>query len=96
MLIQLNKFGNTLSSRSAGREAWLAIQPILQEMMPNQKIEIDFGGVGVLTPSWADEFITPLMKKYTPNQVILNPSQNPSVNTTIELLEDTWQSHNSV
>jgi len=94
MHIQLNKFGNTLSSRTAGREAWLAIQPILQGIALNEKIEVDFTGVGVLTPSWADEFITPLIKKFTYSQVILGASQNPSINATIDLLKDVWISYN--
>lgn len=94
MYIQLNKFGNTLSSRTAGREAWLAIQPILQGIAPNEKIEIDFAGVGVLTPSWADEFITPLMKRFTYSRVTLGSSQNPSISATVDLLSDTWISCN--
>jgi len=90
MHIQLNKFGITPSSRSAGREAWLAIQPILQEISPEEKIEIDFNGVGVFTPSWADEFITPLIKQYGMERVVLGFSDNSSVKETLDLLKTIW------
>lgn len=94
MIIQLNKFGNTLSSRTAGREAWLAIQSILKGIALDEKIEVDFTGVGVLTPSWADEFITPLIKKFTPGQVVLGYSQNSSIIATIDLLKEIWKLKN--
>ena len=54
MYISLKKFGTTLVSRPAGKEAYLAFQPLLKEVKNDEKIEIDFEGIVVLTPSWAD------------------------------------------
>ena len=64
MIIQLKKFGITLISRPSGKEAWLAFQPVLNQIQQEEKIIVDFDGVAVLTPSWADEFLTPLRKKF--------------------------------
>ena len=86
MLIALKKFGTTLLSRQAGKEAFLAFQPYLKTMIENEAIEIDFEGVAVLSPSWADEFITPLFGQYHERVTLLN-TQNPSVLATLQTLE---------
>lgn len=88
MNISLKKFGTTLVSRPNGKEALLAFQPILNELKDDEKIEIDFDDVIVLSPSWADEFITPLKERYK-DRVILKASDNISVKGTLELLEET-------
>lgn len=86
MKIYLKKFGTTLISRPAGKEAFLALQPTIKKINSNEKIEIDFKGVAVLTPSWADEFITPLRDRYKKNIILLN-TENPSVKATLETLK---------
>ena len=86
MVINLNKFGTTLVSRPAGKEASLAFNPTLREVNENEKIEVDFTGVEVLTPSWADEFLTPLFEEYGA-RVILQNTENPSVRATLSFLE---------
>lgn len=85
MLIQLKKFGTTLTSRPTGKEAFSAFQPTLKEMGVGEQIDIDFEGVLVLGPSWADEFLTPLLDQYK-NRVNLLNTNNPSVMATLELL----------
>lgn len=85
MNIELKKFGTTLVSRPAGKEAWLAFQPTLNELKNNEKIIVDFDGVIVLTPSWADEFLTPLKQKF--KQVDLINTKNPSVEATLSILK---------
>jgi len=85
MLIKLNKFGTTLVSRPAGKEAYLAFQPTLRECKNNEAIEVDFEGVEVLTPSWADEFLTPLFNSYK-NGVSLKNTNNPSVIESLKIL----------
>lgn len=87
MLIQLKKFGSTLSSRPAGKEAFLAFRPSLNEMKEGERIDIDFEGVLVLGPSWADEFIIPIFEKYK-SGVFLHNTENPSVKATLELLAE--------
>ncbi|MFA5010044.1 MAG: STAS-like domain-containing protein [Patescibacteria group bacterium] len=90
MKIILNKFGTTLSSRPAGREAFLVVESLLQNLPESEKIELDFAGVAVLTPSWADEVITPLIAKYGREKVVLEPSTNASVVTTLGFWADQW------
>jgi hypothetical protein len=86
MIIQIKKFGITLVSRPSGKEAWLAFQPVLNQIPEKEKIDVDFEGVVVLTPSWADEFLTPLYGKY-PGRVELQNTDNPSVKATLEILK---------
>lgn len=85
MIIQVKKFGTTLVSRPSGKEAWLAFQPVLRENLDNKEIVVSFEGVVVLTPSWADEFLTPLQKRFG-NQVKLHNIDNPSVVATLAIL----------
>lgn len=78
MTIQLKKFGTTLVSRPSGKEAWLAFQPVLNEASENEEIIVDFTDVVVLTPSWADEFLTPLRSRFR-GRVKLQNTTNPSI-----------------
>lgn len=87
MIIQLKKFGTTLVSRQAGKEAYLAFQPELRNVKDTENVEIDFEGAITFTPSWGDEFLTPLHEKYS-NRLILKNTGNPSVKATLELLEE--------
>jgi len=86
MIIELKKFGNTLLSRQSGREAFAAFQPNLKEIDASEKIEVDFAGVLTFSPSWADEFLTPLIKAFG-NRVVLRASDNPSVKATLDILQ---------
>ncbi|MBU1110156.1 STAS-like domain-containing protein [Patescibacteria group bacterium] len=86
MRIKLKKFGTLLTSRQDGREALAAINSQLQNSAPGEKIEIDFTGVITFAPSWADEFITNIIAQFG-KRVILEHTDNPSVRTTLELLE---------
>ncbi|MBU3978656.1 STAS-like domain-containing protein [Patescibacteria group bacterium] len=86
MTIQLKKFGTTLVSRPSGKEAWLAFQPSLNEISQDEEIVVDFDGVVVLTPSWADEFLTPLRKQFN-DRVKLHNKDNPSVIATLAILD---------
>ena len=86
MHILIQKFGTTLVSRPAGKEAYLAFQPTLQELNDSETITVDFNGVVTLTPSWADEFLTPLIQKYKKRVKIIN-IDNPSVVETLKILD---------
>lgn len=83
MLIELKKFGDILTSREAGREALAAFSPTLKLLGDNEEIKIDFQGVSVLTPSWADEFIRTLLEKYGKRVSFMN-DQNPSVQAALQ------------
>ena len=87
MKLQLVKFGETLISRELGSEALKAFQPTLRELPKNEELEIDFSGVLTLSPSWADEFLTPLLNQVGDRLVLLS-SDNLSVQATIKLLEE--------
>ena len=85
MRIELKKFGNMLISRPTGREAFLIMQSsLIKNLDENELIEIDFLGVEVLTPSWADEVITKLAEKFK-NIKLLN-TKNESVQATLKTL----------
>ncbi len=86
MNIELKKFGTTLVSRPAGKEAWLAFQPVLKGIPPGEKIIVNFDGVVVLTPSWADEFLTPLRNNFKDKVNLIN-TNNPSVEATLSILD---------
>lgn len=88
MIIELKKFGTTLTSRQAGKEALLAFQPLLKTISKNEIIIIDFSGVNTFSPSWGDEFLTPLLSKYG-ETIRLKNIDNPSVKATLEILEET-------
>lgn len=86
MTIQLKKFGTTLVSRPSGKEAWLAFQPTLNQVKPDEEIVVDFADVITLAPSWADEFLTPLNIRFN-NKVKLRNTSNPSVKATLAILD---------
>ena len=87
MKLQLEKFGATLISRELGSEAFKALQPTLLELPPNEELEIDFSGVLTLSPSWADEFLSPLLERLD-DRLILLPSDNLSVQATVKILQE--------
>ena len=73
-------------SRQNGREAFAAFQPQLTALGENENLELDFEGVITFSPSWGDEFLSPLLKKYDSRLILINTG-NPSVKATLELLE---------
>lgn len=86
MIIELKKFGTTLISRPSGKEAWLAFQPTLNNIPENEEITVDFADVIVLTPSWADEFLTPLRNRF--KTVKLLNTDNASIKATLATLAE--------
>lgn len=86
MNIALQKFGTTLISRQTGREAFAALQSSIKDISTSENIEIDFNGVITFSPSWGDEFLTPLLREYG-DKLILKNTQNLSVQATLEILE---------
>lgn len=87
MKLQLEKFGTTLISRELGSEAFKAFQPTLREFSKDEELEIDFSGVLTLSPSWADEFLSPLLNQLN-DKLILLPSDNLSVQATLRILQE--------
>ena len=87
MKLKLEKFGATLISRELGSEAFKAFQHILRELHQDEELEIDFSGVLTLSPSWADEFLSPLLAQLDERLVLL-PSDNLSVQATLKVLQE--------
>ncbi len=87
MRIELKKFGTTLISRQAGSEAFKAFQSTLQDMEPGESLEIDFSGILTFSPSWGDEFLSPLLDQFGDNLILLE-SYNMSVQATLKLLQE--------
>ncbi len=86
MRIQIEKLGIVLSSRPAGKEALLAIRSsLLRGVSTTEDLYLDFAGVDVLTPSWADEFVTPLAEEWGDRLHFLN-TDNHSVKVTLDFL----------
>jgi len=86
MIIELKKFGITLVSRPAGREAFSAIRPLLKS---GESVRVDFRGILAATPSWVDEFLT-LLLEHT-GDVELMPTDNASVLATLRVLAEANQ-----
>lgn len=87
MIIELKKFGTTLVSRPSGKEAWLAFQPILKDVSKAEEVIVDFNDVLVLTPSWTDEFLTPLRGRFGDRVKLIN-TENASVKATLAILNN--------
>ena len=87
MKLQLEKFGKTLMSRELGSEALKAFQQTLRELSKDEELEIDFSGVLTLSPSWADEFLSPLLNLID-SRLVLLPSDNLSVHATLKILQE--------
>jgi hypothetical protein len=85
MRIEIKKFGEILTSRPEGREAYLVSKAYLRPATPEEPIELDFEGVKVLTPSWADEFVGGLRSEYG-NRILCLPSSNPTVIASLQMI----------
>ncbi len=53
----------------------------------DEPVEIDFEGVSSLSPSWGDEFLSPLLKTLKDKLILFNTT-NLSVDATIDFLAE--------
>ena len=84
MVIDIHNFGDILLSRPAGREAFLMAKAyVFKELKNTDDIILDFDKIKVLTPSWADEFISGIKSVYTNTVQYLN-TENPSVKASLK------------
>lgn len=86
MTIFLKKFGTTLNGRQFGRESFAAFEPTLRDIKDNEEVVVDFDGVVTFTPSWGDEFLSPLLDRFG-KRLLLRNTENLSVQATLKLLE---------
>jgi hypothetical protein len=87
MRIEMKKFGFVLTSRPAGKNSYAAFQPSLADVSADEEVTVDFADINSLSPSWADEFLTPLHEKFG-ERLILENTENASVTLTLETLEE--------
>ena len=85
MRIQISKFGNLLVSRPEGKEAFLAAKAYTLKQGESEFI-LDFSGVDVLTPSWADEFIGGIKREFKNSSIKYENTSNPSVLETLNMI----------
>ena len=86
MTLSIGKFGEVLMSRPAGKDAFLLAKAyILNNMQKDDEIILDFNDVKVLTPSWADEFISGIKYTYHNKLSVVNTS-NESVKASLDIL----------
>lgn len=87
MIIEMKKFGPILNSRPDGREAALGLFQIVNGT-EEKEIVLDFAGVLVLTPSFADEFLTDVRERYVgEKEVKLKNTDSISVQEALKALE---------
>lgn len=85
MTIQMLKFNTVLNGRPSAKEAVLRIQQIINGSVATEDVILDFSGVEILTPSFADELLHGLGEKYGPDKVkVINTSQ--AVSETIKVI----------
>lgn len=89
MNVNLAKFGNTLIFRDRGKEAFSAFKSELVKIKPDDTISIDFDGVLTFSPSWGDEFLTPLYKEFGERLTLTNVKDNSSVVASMNTLKET-------
>ena len=87
MIIELKKFGTTLTSRDSGREAYRAMESALKALKEDEEIILDFEGVNTFSPSWGDEFVIAIVNNLK-NKVVLLNTKNMSVIETLKLLAE--------
>ena len=84
MNVQIKKFGDVLMSRPAGKDAFLLAEShLFNSLNSDEEISLDFADVKVLTPSWADEFISGIKSAHKNLLSFINTS-NPSVQASLK------------
>ena len=84
MTVPVSNFGDILMSRPAGREAFLMAKAyVFKDIIRDEEIILDFDGIKVLAPSWADEFINGVKTEYSENIRCINTG-NPSVKASLK------------
>lgn len=81
--IQMQKFGKILNSRPSAKEAVLRVRQIVSGS--TEDIVLDFSEVSILTPSFADEFVTGIKEQNKGRKVVFEGvAKNESVERTLK------------
>lgn len=87
MVIEMEKFGEVLNGRPAGREAVLRVKQILNGIVSFDEITLDVKKVELLTPSFGDEFFAGLKDLYPKTRIkILGLENNAVLEDTLKAL----------
>jgi len=85
--LEIYKFGKILNSRPSGREAVLRARQIINGAKDIEKISLDLSEVDIITPSFADEFITGIKESYKGSEIeITGYSNNIVIKDTLKAL----------
>jgi len=88
MIVEVKKFGAILNSRPSGREAVLIVKQIINGSKDIDEIILDFNGVDIITPSFADEFISGIKEFYPKSNVkIIGMENNPVIKDVLNSIE---------
>ncbi|MDR1087636.1 MAG: STAS-like domain-containing protein [Endomicrobium sp.] len=85
MKAKISKSGNLLVSRPEGKEAFLTAKAYTLKHDETEFV-LDFSDVDVLTPPWADEFISAIKKEFKNTTIKYENITNPSVKETLNML----------
>lgn len=84
MNVLIKNFGEILTSRPAGKEAYLMAKSyVFNNLQQDEEIVFDFSNVKVLTPSWFDEFFNGTKSSYK-NKISFLNTENSSVKATLK------------
>lgn len=84
MTVMINNFGEILTSRPAGKEAFLLAETyVFNNLKETDELTLDFTNVKVLTPSWFDEFVKGIKQNHKNHISFLN-TNNSSVEATLK------------
>lgn len=90
MTIQMSKFNTVLNGRPVAKEAALRIQQIVNGSAGKEDMVLDFSGVEILTPSYADELLKSLEAKYGAEKVkIINTAE--AVSETLQAVSSSFR-----
>lgn len=79
------KFGNLLNGRPAAREVFLRLKQIINGS--REDIVLDFAGVEILTPSFADELLHLLRDNYGNKKIKTENVETAVVRETLKAVE---------
>ena len=82
------KFGTLLNSRPSAREDFLRMVQIINGSGEKEGVVLDFEGVEIMTPSYADELMSSLKQKYGQDKVSVENVKTMAVKDTLEAIQN--------
>lgn len=80
MILELKKFGTILNNRTTAREAVLRARQIVNgEKDTPDDLVLDFTGVNIMTPSFADQFISGLKELFPKKEIKFKGTESNQV-----------------